>query len=540
MNENEEKNTNIDNKQTNKNSVILIFSIISAMVFFSIMGAVVYFKPTMFHYKKTNSKPNIKKIEKDPKVVLSDYKMEGNSLEDFDLSFLKIENKEKNEVYSPLSIKYALSMLSSGSDGNSKSQIDTVIGNYRNKKYTNDSHMSFANAMFIKNSYKDNIRDTYIKDLSTNYNAEVILDDFSNANTMNKWVSDRTFNLVNNLFDNNTVKEEKFILTNALAIDMNWNNLIQAASTSSGIPSMHYNVNYIHEEYSDSVPFIIGNDFKGIKFNKQENIKAVEVGASINRYDIVKELGEEEIRKTVSEEYKKWLDGYDGKNDSNAERDINKYLDKYIEELKSNYNKVAMSTDFMFYTDDEVKVFAKDLKEYNGLKLQYVGIMPKKESLKNYIASVDKNKIQNYLGGLKDIRLDNFMDGVITKVHGDIPLFNFEYELDLKEDLKKLKITDIFDTDKANLSNMLVNYDKVYIDSAKHKANIEFSNEGIRAGAATEMGGVGAAAGGFQYDFEVPVEEIDISFNKPYMFIIRDTSSGEVWFTGMVYEPMLK
>ena len=31
------------------------------------------------------------------------------------------------------------------------------------------------------------------------------------------------------------------------------------------------------------------------------------------------------------------------------------------------------------YNDDNIKVFAKDLKTYNQTTLQYVGIMPKKK-----------------------------------------------------------------------------------------------------------------------------------------------------------------
>ena len=48
----------------------------------------------------------------------------------------------------------------------------------------------------------------------------------------------------------------------------------------------------------------------------------------------------------------------------------------------------------------------------------------------------------------------------------------------------------------------------------------------------------GLGAGGFDYSFDVPIEEIDLTFDKPYMFIIRDKNSGEVWFTGTVYEPL--
>ena len=34
------------------------------------------------------------------------------------------------------------------------------------------------------------------------------------------------------------------------------------------------------------------------------------------------------------------------------------------------------------------------------------------------------------------------------------------------------------------------------------------------------------------------VKEIDLTFDKPYMFIVRDVKTGEVWFTGTVYEPL--
>ena len=51
------------------------------------------------------------------------------------------------------------------------------------------------------------------------------------------------------------------------------------------------------------------------------------------------------------------------------------------------------------------------------------------------------------------------------------------------------------------------------------------------------MGGFGSAAGGFDYLFDVPVVTIDLTFDKPYMYIIRDKDTGEVWFTGTVYNP---
>ena len=64
-------------------------------------------------------------------------------LEQFDLYFLQLENGKQNKIYSPLSIKYALEMLEEGTNGESKTQISSIIGNYEAKKYINSKNMSF-------------------------------------------------------------------------------------------------------------------------------------------------------------------------------------------------------------------------------------------------------------------------------------------------------------------------------------------------------------------------------------------------------------
>ena len=203
--------------------------------------------------------------------------------------------------------------------------------------------------------------------------------------------------------------------------------------------------------------------------------------------------------------------------------------------MDSNYKKVDTSTDFLFYDDENVKAFAKDLKEYDGTTLQYIGIMPKNVSLDSYIDDINADKVNAIINNLKDIKAENFKEGVITKITGYIPLFKFDYELDLMNDLKELGITDVFNASKAELQDIA---EGAVISKASHKANIEFSNEGIKAAAATQMGGFGSASCEFVYNYDVPVETIDLTFDSPYLFIIRDKDSSEVWFTGTVYEPL--
>lgn len=526
--------------------VIIVLLLLIACV------ALAIFVPSLL-VKKSDKKPNT--IDNSSKEYKSEYRMSGNGLEDFDLSFLKLENKASNKIYSPLSIKYALEMLAEGSDGDTKKQIEAVIGDYKARKYPNNEHMSFANAMFIKNTFKDQVRSEYISTLQNKYNAEVKIEQFDSAQPMNNWINEKTFKLINNLLEDEVVKQEQFILVNALAIDMKWKHLMHCSTGSSkNVPCIGngiYSVSYTHEklqgennEYSKtSYPYSSEEEFPTIKFDNKDGYKSAEVLASFNKYDIIKTLGEDKIREEVGKAYKEWLETDEAKNEEKWSnyfiKDVDKYLDKYIEEINKNYGKAEISTDFSLYENESVKVFAKELQEYEGMTLEYVGIMPKNEELTNYVNNTNKEDINKLINNLKEAKIENFKEGVATIISGKIPFFDYEYELKLMDDLKSLGIKDVFEQNKANLSKM-VNDKDIYIGEASHKAKIQFTNEGIKAAAASTMGGYGSSTGGFNYLYEIPTERIDVTFDKPYMYLIRDKATGEVWFTGTVYEPTKK
>lgn len=458
--------------------------------------------------------------------TMAENRIQGNGIDNFDLKFLQLENAKVNKVYSPLSIKYALLMLEEGANGESKKQLTSVIGDYKPKKYINNENMSFANALFIKNNYKESIKSSYLNNLSSKFNASVIYDSFATPSNLNKWVSDKTFNLINNLF--NDVKDEDFILVNALALDMEWVKTIKPKEWS-------YDVTYPHERYGKQIIALNEEDYKNLKFeNISKDVQAADFSATINKYDIVNTLGEDSIRKTVGEEYRKWLmeeEGYTTVSDD----EVNKYMDEYIKEINSSYKNISSSTDFEFYVDNDIKVFAKNLKKYNGTTLQYIGIMPIKENLDNYIKNINVKKVNDIINELRTLKLNNFKEGVVTEINGVIPMFNFDYQLNLMEDLEDLGIKDVFKEDKADLSKLTKS--SAFINTAIHKANIDFSNEGIKAAAATALGGAGDDGNYFEYLYDVPVEKIDLTFDRPYLFLIRDIDSNEVWFTGTVYEP---
>ena len=287
--------SNIDNlfNDLNKNKKTeTVLTIIVILLVVGVIGAGVYF------YMTRDKNNNVEIDANDNTNYSSEYRMEDNNLGEFDLAFLKLENDGVNKIYSPLAIKYALAMLNEGTDGESNKQIKAVIGDYKAKRYTNSNNLSLANAFFVRDSFKDAVKQEYIDTLVSKYNADVIYDSFTSNEVMNKWVKERTLGLIDNLVDNPS--ELGFVLANALAIDMEWNNQIRAVDRD-------YRVSFKHEHYGMYLNSLFESGYGALNFNN-DNMKAksVRIGAIANKYDIVSTLGEDAIRNNIKEKYSEW------------------------------------------------------------------------------------------------------------------------------------------------------------------------------------------------------------------------------------------
>lgn len=462
-------------------------------------------------------------IDNDPIVV-------DNKVKDFDLAFLKLENKETNLIYSPLSIKYCLAILSEGANGDTKTQIDNVLDGYVPKTYTNSKHLSLANLVAIKDDIE--VNPEFEEVLGDKYRIGVTKESFSDPTNINNWIDKKTFGMIDNYidsFDSNL----KFLILNALAIDMDWVNKIQN----------HFYYYGDHISYGKHINQYAEGIYTPMAFNGKI-VKGTEFTTVCNRYDIINSLGEENIRKTVGDDLRQHLEANSNLLESmeyqfqanGIDEVISNYLETYMKSISKNYQFFDSSTDYYYYVDDSIKVFAKDLKEYDGTQFQFVSILPKTESLNKYISKLTLSDVETLINKVKTVNYDDFEEGYITEIQGFFPTFKFDCDLDLNEDLEKLGITDIFDPEKADFSKMIGD-EKISVDT-KHKSTIELSNDGIKAAAITELGGLGAA-GSYDYLFEVPVKIIDLRFDEPFLFLIRNKDTNEIWFIGTLYETEL-
>jgi len=355
-----------------------------------------------------------------------------------DLDFLKLENNNENIIYSPLSIRYGLSLLSTGADGETATEINNLLGDVELPIYQNEvDKLSLANAVFIKNDFKDFVPSNYISTVENKYASEVIYDNFTNTENIDNWVSQKTFGLIDKVGLQVNNKTE-MVLANALAIQMGWQNDFDSGDT-------------------------YGSSF---------------------------------------------------------------YYDNGEEVIATTMHKETSSSNINYHIGDDVTVLSMPLaKTDNDVQLEFNAIMPP-SNLGKYIENLTLSNLESTLKNTIPA------DATEAGINISIPKFKFDYELKFRNDLNSLGIVTAFDCDLADFSNMAP--DKpLCVSDAIHKANIDFSEEGIKAAAITAFGMMEATA---IAETDVPVE---VTIDHPFFFVIRDTNSGDIWFTGAVYRPNL-
>lgn len=200
------------------------------------------------------------------------------------------------------------------------------------------------------------------------------------------------------------------------------------------------------------------------------------------------------------------------------------YLENGEEVKATMMNQENESENVLYYVDNYITALSMDLEEYDNVQMECIVIMPD-SNLHDYINSFsldDLDKINKKFEKASDTK-----DGLDIS----IPRFSYDYDLSLKDDLIDLGVKDAFDSSLADFSNM-TDKSEFYVSDALHKANIDFSEKGIKAAAATVI----YMTSGMAFQEESPIE---ININKPFMYIIRDKKTNEIWFVGTVYKPNL-
>ena len=139
----------------------------------------------------------------------------------------------------------------------------------------------------------------------------------------------------------------------------------------------------------------------------------------------------------------------------------------------------------------------------------------------------DEGALEEFEGSLDSEMLNRIIDEIeIDYVTLTMPLFEFESEFSLGGALAEMGMPDAFDG-SADFSGMTGSRD-LRISFVVHKAFVSVDEEGTEAAAAT---GVGMLLSG------PSKEPIEVTVDRPFIFLIRDVETGTVLFLGRVSNP---
>ena len=160
-------------------------------------------------------------------------------------------SENKNVLISPLSILLALSMTANGADGETKSEMESVLGNGIKIENLNEYIYSYIESLpsgekyklSIANSiwYRDmgdilNVKPNFLQTNANYYGAQLYKSPFDNSTVedINNWVDTNTDGMIKKIIEYIN-KETIMYLINALAFDAEWKRIYSESDIHQGI-----------------------------------------------------------------------------------------------------------------------------------------------------------------------------------------------------------------------------------------------------------------------------------------------------------------
>ena len=168
-----------------------------------------------------------------------------------------------------------------------------------------------------------------------------------------------------------------------------------------------------------------------------------------------------------------------------------------------------------------------------GDRYQAVELPYKESSMAMTLLVPDQGNFRDIEGALDGRMLDRVLHNMEQqRVRLTMPKFELEASLDLADTLEELGMPNAFDEKKAEFQGMdglscLAGDDEcLLISDVVHKAFVSVDEAGTEAAAATAVV-VGIAKA-------VPEEPIELTIDRPFVFLIRDRETGTILFLGRV------
>ena len=152
---------------------------------------------------------------------------------------------------------------------------------------------------------------------------------------------------------------------------------------------------------------------------------------------------------------------------------------------------------------------------YDGRELSMLVLLPQTGQFELFEESLNAQRVDDIVKNL------NTREVVLT-----MPKFEFESSFSLKKTLTAMGMPVAFSAG-ADFSGMTGNPD-LFIGEVLHKAFVSVDEAGTEAAAATAV---------IMELTAMPGEPVEVTIDRPFVFLIRDIKTGTILFVGRVIDP---
>lgn len=231
-----------------------------------------------------------------------------------------LESKDENVLISPLSIQLALAMTANGADGNTKAEMEALLGGEISLEDLNEYLYSYVNNLPSAEKYKLQIANSiwfrddegrlqvekgFLQKNANYYGAQAYKAAFDDQTLkdINNWVKDHTDGMIDSILDQ--IDEDAVMyLINALVFDAEWQHVYDKSDVYKGkftnIGGTEKQVDMMHSEESvylqdeNAIGFM--KPYSGSKYN----FAVLLPNEGIDIYEYIAGLTGEELMDTLS------------------------------------------------------------------------------------------------------------------------------------------------------------------------------------------------------------------------------------------------
>jgi serpin B len=296
------------------------------------------------------------------------------------LSSVNADSENENILISPLSVICALSMTANGADGETKAQIESVLGmstdelnkylySYLSSLVTkNDVKINLANSIWFKDLPDFAVNRSFLQTNADYYGASVYKAPFdkSTLKDINNWVKKNTDGMIPKILDR-IPEDAMMYLVNTLVFDGEWMDMYLEHQYEDGIFTLE---NGSKEE----VGYLVSEETEYLETEKATGFIKYYKNA---RYAFAALLPNEDV--TVSE----LLDSFDGETLASAMENkkyysvdvkLPKFKTEYSTELSETLKKMGMSNAFEWSLADFSKMSNEQLYVGRVLHKAYIEV----------------------------------------------------------------------------------------------------------------------------------------------------------------------